>query len=296
MNPTAEFSPTPSPIFDIYRFAQDSDYSALYSEYSSEPHVHSDFYEFSLIIVGEYDNVYKDKHHHLPKNSLIFFKAGERHAIYSLVPKSLHFSFVMKEALMESLFEQFFPNQSLAQLPSYIERQLSPIEGQYLAHVASQLMDNSIRKERNQWMHRFLFNALSSCMLTSQPSERLSSTELYVDDLLMRLNTYTYLHHKVAEIYGDYPLAPSILISKFKEKTGYTIVQYHTMKKLDYAAQLLTSPHLVSITEICADLNFSSLSHFSKIFKERFQVTPKEYQRLHVRYSLPDENLIGADY
>lgn len=292
----AEFSPTPSHIFDTYRFAQDANYSALYTEFSTESHVHRDFYEFSLIIVGAFDNVYMGKHHNLEKNTLIFFKAGERHAIYSMAPNSLHFSFIIKEELMESLFEQFFPNQSMAQLPTYVERQLPPIEGEYLAHIASQLMDNSIRKERNQWMHRFLFNALSSCMMTPQPAERLTSTEQYVTDLLARLNTYTYLHHKVSEIYRDYPLAQSILISKFKERTGYTIVQYHTMKKLDYAAQLLTSPRLVSVTEVCANLNFSSLSHFSKIFKERFSVTPKEYQRLHARYQISDENLIGVDY
>ncbi len=292
----AEFSPTPSPIFDIYRFAQDSNYSALYTEFSSEPHIHRDFYEFSLIIVGAFDNVYKGTHHTLEKNSLIFFKSGERHAIYSMEPNSLHFSFIIQDDLMESLFAQFFPDQSLAQMPTYIERHLPPIEGQYLAHVASQLMDNSIRTERHQWMQRFLFNALSSCMITPQPAERLSSTEQYVNDLITRLNTYAYLHHKVSEIYGEYPLAQSVLISKFKEKTGYTIVQYHTMKKLDYAAQLLTSPRLVSITEVCANLNFSSLSHFSKIFKERFHVTPKEYQRLHARYQIADENLIGLDY
>ncbi len=292
----AEFSPKPSHIFDTYRFAQDSNYSALYTEFSTEDHIHRDFYEFSLIILGSFDNVYKGKHHTLKTNSLIFFKAGESHAIYSLEPNSLHFSFIVQEDLMEHLFARFFPNESMENLSSYIERQLPPMEGQHLAYLASQLMDNGIRDERNQWMQRFLFNALSSCMMKPQPEERLSSTEQYITDLLTRLNTYTYLHHKVAEIYKDYPLAQSILISKFKQRTGYTIVQYHTMKKLDYAAQLLTSPRLVSITEVCANLNFSSLSHFSKIFKNRFHMTPKEYQRLHARYQVADENLIGVDY
>lgn len=292
-----KISKKPLPLsFETYQFAQETNYSALYSEQSTDWHTHSDFYEFSLMISGSFDNTYMGKDYHLDKGTLIFFKPNISHSIQPSAPNSLHFTFIIKADLMDTLFKQFFPNQRLAQLSDYTERQLSPSGWQYLSYIASQLMNNSVRSDREQWMRQFLFISLSSCMMVPQTLVHSDSTDQYVADLLTRLNSYVYLHHKVSEIYKDYPLAPSILISRFKQHTGYTIVQYHTMKKLDYAAQLLASSKPVSITEVCAELNISCLSYFSKIFKERFKVTPKEYQRLHARYRVPDENTIGANY
>ncbi len=282
--------------FESYQFAPESHYSALYSEQSTDWHTHSDFYEFSLMITGSFENTYNGKNYHLDKGTLIFFKPNISHSLQSSAPNSLHFSFIIKTDLMNTLFKQLFPNWRLSQLSDYIERQLSPSGWQYLSHIANQLMNNSIRSDREQWMHQFLFISLSSCLMAPQTLMHSDSVDQYVADLLTRLNSYVYLHHKVSEIYIDYPLAPSILIARFKQHTGYTIVQYHTMKKLDYAAQLLASSKPISITEVCAELNISCLSYFSKIFKERFKVTPKEYQRLHARYRVPDENTIGANY
>ena len=100
----------------------------------------------------------------------------------------------------------------------------------------------------------------------------------YVVDLVTKLNNYTYLTTKIQEIYGQYPVAKCKLIKEFKEYTGMTIVQYQKKQKLAYAAQLLANSDY-QITQIAEILGFDSLSHFLRIFKEEYRMTPKEYRK-----------------
>ena len=282
--------------FDIYRFSESDMYSFLFTTSDTALHTHEDFYEFTLVTIGEFNNVYQGSNLILPKNSLIFFKPNQTHAFYSHAPGSIHFSFVVKISLFEDFFAQYFPQYHLANMSNYIERHLDPIQAEYLAFLAKQLTDNGIQDNRNQLMQVFLFNALSTILMKPLQAPALTSTDQYVEDLLKRFNNFLYIKHRVNEIYLDYPVAPSVLIRAFKKRTGQTIVQYHTMKKLDYAAQLLScNSVLMDVTEVCFSLNFSSLSYFSSIFKKRFQVSPSQYQRLHSLYRLPNEELIGKD-
>lgn len=287
-----DFSPTPTGNIDSYLYEKDTMYSCLYTSLSTEYHTHKDFYELSLITYGEFDNEYKNRTRKLPKNTLVFYKVGESHAIYSAKPKSTHCSFVVKEQLFHKIYSELFPSISLNTLGSYEQRQLTPFQAEYLADLINQFLDNSLKSRRETLMRLFLHTALSFFLIPplSKPTTR--ATWQCIDDLLARLDNLTYIKHKVNQIYTDYPLARSVLITEFKKRTGYTIAQYHTMKKLDYAAQLLASSRM-SVTEICSMLYFSSLSHFITIFKKRFALTPKEYQRLHALYQIADEDKIG---
>ena len=84
----------------------------------------------------------------------------------------------------------------------------------------------------------------------------------------------------------EFPLVHSTLISAFRKRTGYTISQYLSIKKMENAAVLLRETDK-SISEVAADVGFTSLSHFIQKFKKHHGVTPKEYQRIsHMDMSL----------
>ena len=92
---------------------------------------------------------------------------------------------------------------------------------------------------------------------------------------------------KVSQIYKEYPLAQSTLINSFRRRTGYTIIQYLGIKKMEYAAQMLRDSEN-NVTDIAAAVGISSLSHFIHKFKEHFGITPKGYQLLHAVDSAAD--------
>lgn len=111
----------------------------------------------------------------------------------------------------------------------------------------------------------------------SVPVER--TTDRYVDRLLSALNNYAYQDIKISKIYQEFPLAHSTLINGFRKRTGYTIEQYLGAKKMERAAILLRETDK-TLSEVCSDVGFSSLSHFIQKFKKYHGVTPKEYQRI----------------
>ncbi|MCX0392006.1 AraC family transcriptional regulator [Clostridium perfringens] len=62
--------------------------------------------------------------------------------------------------------------------------------------------------------------------------------------------------------------------SKFKKAMGMTPNDYLTNLKLNEAARLLK---FSSVTEIAYDLGYENISHFIKLFKKKFGLTPKQY-------------------
>lgn len=275
--------------FSEFQFSRDVKCSYLYAAGDVAQHKHVDFYEFSLIIRGQYKNTYDKKTYSVQNNSLLFFKKGEQHSMVRSEPNSLHFSFIVEENFFEEVFEHFFPKHSLLDLGKYIEKKLSNRQCEYLNELANKLLDNTLLSERELLIELFLFNALSSLLISERIETKKKSNQFYAEQLLERLNDFRYINYSVAEIYKDYPIAQTTIIESFKALTGNTIIQYHKKKKLEYAAQLLAS-ECYSISEICSKANYNCLTHFSKIFKDYYGISPKEYQkRLARHYDDPEK-------
>lgn len=73
-------------------------------------------------------------------------------------------------------------------------------------------------------------------------------------------------------------VTPQYMSTIFKESTGVGFSEYLTGLRLTYAAELADEADL-SVTEICFDCGYSSLSHFLRAFKKRYGLTPGEYKK-----------------
>ena len=67
------------------------------------------------------------------------------------------------------------------------------------------------------------------------------------------------------------------LCKKFKNVFGVTIGQYVKSLRLQYVEYMLKTTEL-SAARICNSAGFESFSHFNKIFKEQYGMTPTEYR------------------
>lgn len=73
---------------------------------------------------------------------------------------------------------------------------------------------------------------------------------------------------------------PTYLSTLFKAEMGKSIVEYINEIRLNYAAKLLKSTN-DSITEVALQCGFNGFSYFSRLFKEKFNDTPRQYRKLN---------------
>lgn len=68
----------------------------------------------------------------------------------------------------------------------------------------------------------------------------------------------------------------------FSDDSAGSVSRYLWTRRLDHCAAALRDPRERHrpITEICFAWGFSDSSHFSRVFRERFGVTPSEYRRI----------------
>jgi AraC-like DNA-binding protein len=75
-----------------------------------------------------------------------------------------------------------------------------------------------------------------------------------------------------------YRLNPSYFSNKFKAINGVGFKEYHSNVRIIRAEKLLLETDM-SITEIADLLNFSDSNHFSKMFKQKYNMSPTEYRK-----------------
>lgn len=258
--------------------SSDTPYYCNFNEQGSEAHRHIDFYEFSLIVAGSYTNKYHAKTTSLGIGHLIFFSPGQIHSITDNEPNSHHYSFIIKEDFFKKFVMQHMNNAHEILSCPYTISLLDNSAYIYLAHLAS-LSTRAVSKENSYVLEHLLYNLIFSsfCKL---PDTSENTISIYAIDLLRRLDSFHLNNSHLDIVYDEYPISPSKLITDFKNLTGYTIVQYKNIKRMEYAATLLADENY-SISSIADMLEISGLGYFSKQFKEQYGMTPKQWQIAH---------------
>ena len=65
--------------------------------------------------------------------------------------------------------------------------------------------------------------------------------------------------------------------SRFKSTVGRPFGEYLRDMRLSFAAKLLSSSDM-SVTEVAEESGFETLAHFSRSFRERYGISPKDYK------------------
>ena len=64
----------------------------------------------------------------------------------------------------------------------------------------------------------------------------------------------------------------------FKKHTGTTCVDYINDFRMNKATELLTTTN-ISIMEVAMQVGMHNISYFNRMFKKKYQMTPKEYRK-----------------
>lgn len=74
-------------------------------------------------------------------------------------------------------------------------------------------------------------------------------------------------------------LNPAYLSRFFKKETGETLTDFITFERMKMAKDLLTGTE-ATISQIAVSLGYTHFSHFSKMFKRTYGMTPHEFRKL----------------
>lgn len=132
-------------------------------------------------------------------------------------------------------------------------------------------------------MHGLVNSILASVIFLFEASEQDLSIARYDDAIRTVMN----IIHKdfctgvnLSKLANAVYLSPSHLSRKFHRSVGMSIGDYVKRLRMDTVTRLLVSTDC-SITEICYEVGFVSLSTFSLEFKRIYGVSPGEYRRMN---------------
>ena len=157
---------------------------------------------------------------------------------------------------------------------------LKPIDTNILiSHLQKAISD--IEKRREEQSKDIRLEQLMSGM-KKFPSLSIEHQADYRDEYIQEAIQIIEKHYKehltTNDIATFMQVSERTLTNLFKERSGYTLLEYLTLHRMKKAALLLKEKEL-SIYEVASLVGYKDYRYFSKIFKSSFSMTPLEFKK-----------------
>ena len=258
--------------FHHLRNASKSYAGIVFESLSSVKHQHLDFYEIILITAGEWEHTIGNTTTTLPTGTLLLFKPGATHQLFTEPFKSTHFVICIEQHYFERYVSRIFPAFDTSEFTDYISKPISKEKMNYIVYLGTRLCKNE--GPFLSMADEILFLCISDFMYHNDSPH----CDTYIVEIIQKLNNQLYMNTSVKDICSHYPYSQSMLLRQFKKLTGMTMVEYKSKQKMKFACQLLTETNS-RIIDIASTLQYNSLSYFLHAFKEEFGMTPSEYRK-----------------
>lgn len=258
------------PIVVSAGFCDNADYSFLGSSVSD--------YNTLLYITGDRLLIYEDEtEYKLSKGSLIILHHGCSHTIkntHSHNKTSLYYiNFYMKENKTE--FESVPPQ--VYNVPKIINGVMDSILNEKIRnyieffHLSERTPDLDINT-------RF-YDVLSECVKLNR--EYRPSTIKLSKEIINYLEEHLDQPLNTKDMEKRFYLTYKYMGTAFKKESGSTILQYHTMLRMNHASRLLIMTQY-SIDEISQQLGYADALYFSRVFKKNCGLSPQIFRKAHL--------------
>ncbi len=247
-------------------------------------HTHLDFFELTFIVSGKGIIYCEDVPIKVKKNDLFISLPFERHKIVSDKKEPLRYYFISFSFLPSSLFKaEILYSPALLNLPAHLRTHNSQTWENTFISLLSTMQENN--KYSNLKFELMVKTLCISLWQTYQelPSKHYAAPKgIEEQNLFFKIIHYIDEHlttiHNLTEI-ADALHYNYVYISRiFKTKSGKSIYQYFSERKLLMAEQLLKDGTM-SVTKIAEHLNYSSIYVFSRSFKKYFGYSPSLYEK-----------------
>lgn len=225
-----------------------------------------DFYEIEYITEGSGTHLINDKSYHVEKGDLLFITPMDFHGFETQNIKTITVHFFAKDMSPEVA-------QMLAYLNADIVRgvgEKTVADLKYLVNVFKSNRDYAILQ---------LKNVIEIIVLDLFGTKAINYEKKYASDSVSQ--AIGYINIKFREeitlnvIQQKFNISPAHFSREFKNRTGVCFNDYLAEKRFDYAKKLLKNGNRV--IDACYESGFGTMRNFSRRFKEKYGITPKEY-------------------
>ena len=248
-----------------------------------ESHTHLNWFELTSVIDGEGEIYGGDTRVNIKKGEIFLSFPCEIHKIESSIDKPLAFDHFAFYSIDEKYCEQLeilmasYADAGKRLFKSYLIKEM-------LDGCIKEVADNAkFRKDYLESCFTLILLELlktfevrrSSVFVTNEgyqnPQKLCTSVKNYIDTHLFSIKCLSELSEKCGYNY-------SYLSTLFKKVTGVTLSDYYTEKRFE-SAKLMIRENKLKIGEISNLLGYNSVYAFSKAFKDKFGISPKNFYK-----------------
>ena len=265
-----------------------SNFNCHYSKnYNVFKHSHDDYYEVIITLGDFYETV--DGQTYLRKiKDVTILRPDTTHAINVIDENSCHYNLAIRKKYFESFIENKTALNNYLKNNGYLSFTLDEQCYQYVTSLIGKI-NNTKYDYLSLTLVESILYALCSCILPLLIDDNECDDKIlcYVKDAVEKISDGTFIKKTLKEIYASYPLSHTTFIKNFKEFVGKTPSEYLTDKKLEYAKTLLLTTK-TSVLDISMQIGFESVSHFIRIFKIKYGLTPLKLRKIDFNNKNPE--------
>lgn len=234
-------------------------------------HSHS-FYEITAVADGSCTQVINEKEYSFKKDSFVILRPGDRHFFTSQSDDAAVIALSVSVEEFEVFAKAYSPD-----LKSEIDSKDDPCIindsgiGSWLYTVCS-----GVLKNYNEYEYKMLLSMLIKLYI--EQSERKSDLPKDVEDAMREMRSAENLKRGIPAFVELSHYSRSHLSRIIKSSFNMSLHDYILNLRLDaaYNALILSRE---SIEDIAESVGYMSLSHFNKIFKSKYGVTPASVRK-----------------
>ncbi|TRX54759.1 helix-turn-helix domain-containing protein [Fulvivirga sp. M361] len=201
----------------------------------------------------------------VPKNTTHYYHANE------LNPWSIYWMH-FDGSMAENLFDRY---QSRSQKIGIIPFESERIK---LFNQIFQIFKSDYVEPQMEYANILGLNFISSFIFREiDQSVGVHAGNNLVDAIIDFLNQNLDKSFKSEDIAEEFNYSPSYLFSLFKKRTGYSLIHFFNLKKIQKACEYLNYTDL-TVKEIGYRMGFQDPLYFSRLFKKQMGVSPKTYK------------------
>ncbi len=273
---SAEFAPNAN----IYILAHD-----VSSDFPS--HVHN-YSEIAYVCQGGILNIVDDNRFYMSTGDLAILNPCAVHEIKYTFPDTLIINICLKDSVFHKTLKSFYGDDNF--ISKFFRNEASHKTNYMFFSLGHNLNAQAILSDLIQeytdsgFQQSFAVEAYLLLLFTQLI--RVNSYSYYgIDDHTLKLINYIRthcLHKTLGEMASDLGYNSNYLTTYIKKHTGKNCSTIIQEARLNEAVRLLENSGL-NVYDIAEECGYTSASHFFRIFKQKYNLTPKEYRMQALR-------------